>query len=105
MSTRAFARRPSILVLSMVAGACMTGRALGPSTTADKGTGPVTSHGVVVLTQHNNNQRTGANLEESLTTESVRSGKFGLLFSRIVDGQIYAQPLYVSGVAFPDGSI
>lgn len=61
---------------------------------------------VNVLTQHNDNARTGANLQETqLTTSSVSSGRFGALFSLHVDGQIYAQPLYVSNLGFPDGSV
>lgn len=59
---------------------------------------------VNVLTQHNDNARTGANLEETiLNTSNVRPGRFGELFSRAVDGQIYAQPLYVSNLAMRDG--
>ncbi|WP_437304272.1 pyrrolo-quinoline quinone [Sorangium sp. So ce388] len=55
-----------------------------------------------VLTFHNDNARTGANLAETtLTTENVRASQFGLLFRRAVDDQIYAQPLYVPGVAIP----
>jgi hypothetical protein len=51
-----------------------------------------------VLTQHNDNQRTGANLKEMiLTPQNVKSG-FGLLYSRKVEGYIYPQPLYVSHV-------
>jgi LGFP repeat len=51
-----------------------------------------------VVTQHNNNNRTGAFLLESkLTPASVASG-FGLLYSRNVNGAIYAQPLYIHGV-------
>ncbi len=49
---------------------------------------------VQVLTQHNNNFRTGWNDEETLLNHSnVKSGSFGKLFSRYVDDQIYAQPL------------
>jgi hypothetical protein len=50
-----------------------------------------------VLTQHNDNARTGANLGETvLTTASVKPDTFGLLWTLYVDGQIVAQPLYVS---------
>jgi PKD repeat protein len=52
-----------------------------------------------VLTQHNDNFRTGANLSESvLTVSNVSTSQFGKLFTRTVDGQIYAQPLYVNGL-------
>jgi hypothetical protein len=53
-----------------------------------------------VLTQHNNNSRTGAYLGETiLNTTNVNVSQFGKLFTRLVDGQLYAQPLYVSGVS------
>ena len=56
------------------------------------------STGVSVLTQHNDLARTGANLDEALlTTSNVRVGAFGKLTSLPVTGQVYAQPLYVSG--------
>src|SRR5215470_2840577 len=54
---------------------------------------------VSVLTQHNDNARTGQNLNETaLNTSNVNQSSFGKLFWRTVDGFIYAQPLYVSGL-------
>jgi hypothetical protein len=53
-----------------------------------------------VLTQHNDNARTGANLDEKeLTRNSVRSASFGRLWTLYADGQVVAQPLYVSKLA------
>ena len=66
----------------------------------------VIAQSVNVLTQHNDNARTGANLSETqLNISTVGPGQFGKLFSVSVDGQIYAQPLYVSKLKFADGSI
>src|SRR5689334_16390163 len=46
--------------------------------------------------------RKGANLAEmQLQTTNVAPGSFGLLGTFPVDGQIFAQPLYVSSLAIP----
>lgn len=49
-----------------------------------------------ILTQHNDSQRTGAMLNETvLNTNNVSSTTFGLLRTLPVQGWVYAQPLYV----------
>ena len=53
-----------------------------------------------VLTQHYDNARTGANLAETtLDRNALRSGLFGKRWTLYADGQVVAQPLYVSGLA------
>ena len=57
---------------------------------------------VSVTTFHNDSSRTGANLNETiLNTSNVKTGQFGKLFSRSVDGIIWTQPLYVPNVSIP----
>ncbi len=58
---------------------------------------------LAVLTQHNDNSRTGDNLQETLlNTASVSPKTFGKLGTISVDGYLYAQPLYVQNVRVPN---
>ncbi|HVU97119.1 MAG TPA: discoidin domain-containing protein [Puia sp.] len=60
---------------------------------------------VDVLTQHNDNNRTGWNNQETtLNTSNVKPGLFGKLFDLPVDDQVYSQPLIVSGVTISGGT-
>jgi uncharacterized protein (TIGR03437 family) len=57
---------------------------------------------VNVATANYGNDRTNANLSETiLTVSNVAPGAFGKLGSFPVDGQVFAQPLYAAGVVFP----
>src|ERR1700720_4273403 len=54
---------------------------------------------VSVLTANYDNDRTNANLQETgLTTSNVNIAGFGKIGTFPVDGAIFAQPLYASGV-------
>src|SRR5271156_2587570 len=60
---------------------------------------------VSVLTQHNNDERTGTNLNEvTLTPPNVNKKQFGMLFRRVVDDQVYGQPLVVANVKLRGGT-
>ena len=63
-----------------------------------------TSGQTSVLTQHNDNARTGQNTSETiLNTSNVNVNQFGKLFAMPSDGQVYAQPLYVPSVTINGG--
>jgi hypothetical protein len=59
-----------------------------------------------VLTHHNDSARTGAVLDETILSPStLKQQGFGRLFSLVVDGQIYAQPLVVTNLEMPGKGI
>lgn len=65
----------------------------------------VASAQVDVLTQHNDNTRTGVNLRETvLRPGNLTTTSFGLLFKRTLDDQLYTQPLLATGIAVGGGT-
>ncbi len=74
-----------ILLLALAAGAAGASRAQ-----------------VDVLTANYDNNRTNANLSEGLlNANNVNPTQFGKLWAYAVDGQVYAQPLYVHALTMP----
>jgi hypothetical protein len=59
---------------------------------------------VDVLTHHNNRERTGVNLHEvDLTPANVNAKQFGMIFKRVLDDQLYTQPLLATNVKIAGG--
>jgi hypothetical protein len=75
---------------------------VNPAATSNAATltvNPVNASSVRVLTFHNDVERTGQNLSETiLTTTNVNSTSFGLVGTITVDGLVDAEPLYVGGL-------
>lgn len=61
---------------------------------------PPPAANVNVTTWHMDNTRSGLNDQETiLTPASLKTGGFGKLFSYLVDGYLYAQPLYAANLS------
>ena len=83
----------------------MTATTLGACSSADSGDDAAEgseqglASNVHVLTSRNDAARTSANSKEKvLATNNVKAATFGKVFTRPLDGAVYAQPLYVGGV-------
>lgn len=59
---------------------------------------------VNVIMQHNDLSRTGANTSETILTTANVAKSFGRLFTNAVDGQVYAQPLYIQNLRISGGT-
>ncbi len=91
------------LLVGLVSGlpgtALAAGHASAQPVAALVGQRPAASDGPAVLTFKYDNKRSGSNPSEtSLTTENVNVNQFGRQATFDVDGQIYAQPLYLPGL-------
>ncbi len=59
-----------------------------------------------VLTRHNDLQRTGQYLAETtLKPSNISLNKFGKLYSRPLDGELYTQPLFAAGITFAGNGV
>ena len=76
----------------------ITAKSVAQSTAVGSATVWVTDY-PGMFTYHADKFRSGVNLQEfALTSATVKASTFGKLFSRAVDGQIYAQPLHVANL-------
>ncbi len=60
-----------------------------------------TSSGQVTTAQANNSRTSAYLNEKQLTLSNVNAATFGKLFSRAVDGDVFAQPLFLPGLEIP----
>lgn len=106
LSGRAHSRSDSVSLSSSVTSSSVPrGVSIAGSASEDsrQGNTKVADQGFAgVLTYHNDNERIGANLHETvLTPSNVNAWTFGKLYSIPLDGDVYAQPLYVPAVQVP----
>jgi outer membrane protein assembly factor BamB len=90
----------SLVVIALFAGAHCSSSSSPFTVAPNRALAPRAS----VLTHHNDNARTGANLQESVLTPDAVRTRLGFLFALPVDGFVYAQPLYVADLALPGGA-
>jgi hypothetical protein len=89
-------------IISLLLGGLLVGcPGGGGSTSSAPGADPPSATSYTgTFTYHNDNRRTGQNLNETaLTWANVNQAQFGKLFSYPLDGIAYASPLYVANVS------
>jgi hypothetical protein len=96
----------SVWLLALSSTIAATGCGGGTSATSPTDPPPPPPPSVVnVSTWHSDNGRTGLNAKETeLTPQNVTAQSFGKLFSYLVDGYVYAQPLLISNLAINGGT-
>ncbi len=93
MKTHCFSLSLSLVVVCLLTATALTQNVDTTTSGAQCSTLPC------VTTYHNDNARTGVNSNEvSISPSVLTSHTFGVLGSVTVDGLVYAQPLYLSGV-------
>jgi hypothetical protein len=92
----------ALLGTVLVAAGCGGSRAADPRPSSSPAATPPstapTSQGLSVTTYRYDGARSGVNDAESVLTPAAVTASFGRLFSRPVDGQVYAQPLVLCSV-------
>lgn len=84
-----------LAVSASLLGACRSDGAADEAESSEQGV----ASGVHVVTSRNDLARTGHNAREKILAHgNVSAASFGRVWARPVDGQVYAQPLFVGGV-------
>lgn len=104
MRLRQFSTRPSDVTrigfaftsVVLVFAACASS-ASSPGVNVDRG--PAAPETAILTNLYDNTRSASTPNEKTLNTSNVKAGKFGLLFSRQIDGFIYGHVLYVPGVS------